>query len=95
MKALLYDCPSGISGDMNLGALVDLGVPAEYLLSELARLELGEEFKLTFAKADKQGIVGTRATVAVSGHGHRHAHPHRHYADIRKIIASSPFKPAI
>ncbi len=86
MKALLYDCPSGISGDMNLGALVDLGVPREHVLGELARLRFDEEFKLTFAKAEKQGITGTRATVTLSARGgradhhddHHHAAPHSH-----------------
>jgi len=83
MKALLYDCPSGISGDMNLGALVDVGVPREHLLSELARLRLDEEFKLTFAKAEKQGITGTRATVTLSVRGGSadHHHDDHHHAD--------------
>ena len=38
MRILYYDCFSGISGDMNLGALVDLGVPGDYLLKELKKL---------------------------------------------------------
>jgi pyridinium-3,5-bisthiocarboxylic acid mononucleotide nickel chelatase len=84
VKALLYDCPSGISGDMNLAALVDLGVPREHVLSELARLRLDEEFTLTFAKAEKQGITGTRATVTLSARGgpadHHHDHDHHHAA---------------
>lgn len=95
MKALLYECPSGISGDMNLAALVDLGVPAEHVLSELAKLRLDDEFKLEFTKAQKQGISGTRAKVTVAGgegpadhhhdhdheHGHNHDHAHgRHHA---------------
>ena len=95
MKALLYDCPSGISGDMNLGALVDLGVPPAHVLSELARLDLGEEFQLAFAKAEKQGIVGTRATVTLARRGHHGAHSHRHYRDIRNLITASPFKPGV
>jgi uncharacterized protein (TIGR00299 family) protein len=78
VKALLYDCPSGISGDMNLGALVDLGVPQEHLQSELARLRLDEEFTLTFANAEKQGITGTRATVTLTAHGGRVGHHHDH-----------------
>jgi hypothetical protein len=81
MKALLYDCPSGISGDMNLGALVDVGVPREHLLSELARLRLDEEFKLNFAKADKQGITGTRATVTLSVRAGRADHHDDHHHD--------------
>ena len=38
MKWLVFDCPSGISGDMTLGALVDLGVPLEHVESVLATL---------------------------------------------------------
>ena len=63
---------------MNLGALVDLGVPREHLLSELARLRLDEEFTLTLAHAEKQGITGTRATVTLTAHGVRVGHHHDH-----------------
>ena len=35
MKILYYDCFAGISGDMNLGAMIDLGVDLEYLRKEL------------------------------------------------------------
>ena len=93
MKALLYECPSGISGDMNLAALVDLGVPAEHVLRELAKLHLDDEFKLDFTKAQKQGITGTRAKVTVAAgeghadhhhdHDHEHGHDHDHDHDLR------------
>jgi len=97
VKVLLYDCPSGISGDMNLGALVDLGVPREHVLSELARLRLDEEFTLTFAKAEKQGIAGTRAAVTVSARsgradrhqGRRHA---AHHPDRGKVHAHRRYR---
>jgi pyridinium-3,5-bisthiocarboxylic acid mononucleotide nickel chelatase len=110
VKALFYDCPAGISGDMNLAALVDLGVPREHVLSELARLRLDDEFTLIFSKAEKQGISGTRAKVKLSAgavqhqHDHRHGtphshhgdtHAHRHYRDIKTIIAASPFKESV
>jgi len=80
VKALLYDCPSGISGDMNLGALVDLGVPQDHVVNELARLPLGEEFKLTFERAEKHGIAGTRATVTLAAHSGRAKRDHEHGA---------------
>ncbi len=40
MKILYFDCFSGISGDMAIGALLDLGVDRERFLRELSRLEL-------------------------------------------------------
>jgi hypothetical protein len=97
MKTLFYQCSSGISGDMNLGALVDVGVPEEYLRSELARLQLDKEFVLSFSRAEKMGIWGTRAKVLVQlprNHGHLHGfgqhrhshHEHRRYADIKRLI---------
>jgi uncharacterized protein (TIGR00299 family) protein len=73
MKILYYDCFSGISGDMNLGALVDLGVPVDYLLSELKKIHL-DGYKIIFSKELKMGISGTKATVnlAHDDHGHHH-----------------------
>ena len=39
-KVLYYDCFAGISGDMHLGAMVDLGVPADFLRAELEKLNI-------------------------------------------------------
>ncbi|MEL7333528.1 MAG: nickel insertion protein, partial [Cyanobacteria bacterium J06560_2] len=47
MKTLAYfDCPTGIAGDMCLGALVHAGVPLTYLSQQLARLGIQNEFNL-------------------------------------------------
>ncbi|MBI1927277.1 LarC family nickel insertion protein [Candidatus Poribacteria bacterium] len=62
MKIAYFDCFSGISGDMTLGALVDAGVNPDALNAELAKLKL-DEFTLSFEKATKHGITGTRAIV--------------------------------
>ncbi len=87
MKIAYFDCFSGISGDMTLGALVDVGVPPEILTEGLSTLKLDAEFSLRFKKATKHGITGTRAIVEVhpahashadSHHGHGHAHHHDH-----------------
>ncbi len=45
-KIAYLDCPTGIAGDMCLGALVDLGVPLEYLTHQLGRLGIAQEYKL-------------------------------------------------
>ena len=50
MKNLFLDCFSGISGDMTVGALVDLGVKPSTLEWELSKLDLGD-FHMHFARA--------------------------------------------
>ena len=91
MKILYYDCFAGISGDMNLGALCDLGVPAEYIISELKKLNL-EGYGLEFVSSLKMGISGTKAIVSLeneynqindhhqeqNAHTHKHAHDEKH-----------------
>ena len=92
MKIAYFDCFSGISGDMTLGALVDVGVPPEILTDGLATLKLDAEFSLRFEKAVKHSITGTRAIVDVHpahttphqeahshAHGHSHTHEHSHH----------------
>ncbi|MGQ9869388.1 nickel insertion protein, partial [Leptodesmis sp.] len=46
VKIAYLDCPTGIAGDMCLGALIDLGVPLEYLIDQLGRLGIAQEYKL-------------------------------------------------
>jgi len=79
-----FDCFSGISGDMTLGALIDLGVPPAWLKESIAALPL-TGFDITVAEVVYNGIRAKR--VAVHAHGHHH---HRHYTDIRSLIADSP-----
>lgn len=63
MRILYYDCFCGISGDMNLAALIDLGVPKEYLIEELSKLNLNSEYEIKIEKSAKLGITGTRVDV--------------------------------
>jgi uncharacterized protein (TIGR00299 family) protein len=65
MTVLYYDCFSGISGDMNLGALIDLGVDPDYLKSELSKLGL-KGYNLEWATDSRKGITGTRAIVMIN-----------------------------
>jgi len=62
-KFLYYDASAGISGDMNLGALVDLGADFSYLCAQLAKLNLASEFYLRKCKVLKCGISATKIDV--------------------------------
>ncbi|SDF37770.1 Pyridinium-3,5-bisthiocarboxylic acid mononucleotide nickel insertion protein [Sporomusa acidovorans DSM 3132] len=78
MNVLYYDCFCGISGDMNLGALLDLGVDEHYLRLELAKLNLDAEYALQVKKDNKSGISGTRVDVLLKEEMHNHRQDHHH-----------------
>lgn len=84
MKILYYDCFSGISGDMNLGAMIDLGIKDDFLINELGKLNLAG-WKMEVTQDQRHGIKGTKVTVKQTGH----EHSHRHIKDIEKIIDDS------
>jgi pyridinium-3,5-bisthiocarboxylic acid mononucleotide nickel chelatase len=88
MKILYYDCFAGISGDMNLGAMLDLGVEADYLKYELSKLPVNG-YSLQITRDIRKGISGTRVNVIMDeqrflmadpghSHNHEHGHPHDH-----------------
>lgn len=82
MKTLYLDIFSGISGDMFIGALLDLGVDAHQFEHELEKLNLGG-YHLHVARKEKSGIAGTKFDVHLEedhdhGHGHSHGHEHDH-----------------
>lgn len=85
MIILYLDCQAGISGDMTVGALLDLGVPLEHLQSELAKLALpAESFTLSIRRTERQHLAALQFDVAVHDQ-----HTHRHYAVIDALIADS------
>jgi uncharacterized protein (TIGR00299 family) protein len=77
MKTLYLDIFSGISGDMFLGALLDLGVDFDKLEHELGKLGL-DGYHLHFARGQKSSIEGVKFDVHV-GRSHSHAHSHAHH----------------
>lgn len=83
-KILYYDCFSGISGDMNIGALLDLGVDFDYLKSELEKLGL-KGYKLIAKEEKRHGISGTNFSVQLLEHHHHHTD----FAYIRTMIENS------
>lgn len=84
MKVLFYDCFSGISGDMNLGAMLDLGIEEDFLKEELLKLKL-PGWELDIQKDQRHGIYGTRLTVIIKNEDRAH----RHLSDIKEILDSS------
>ena len=85
MRVLYYDCFAGISGDMNLGALIDLGVDKDYLVAELEKLNI-EGFHLEVKQDQRRGITGTKATVVVENQENE---KHRHLRHIEEIVNQS------
>ena len=60
MKIICYDCFSGISGDMNLGAMIDLGVDKSFLINELNKLNL-KGWELVVEKDQRHGIYRNKS----------------------------------
>ncbi len=77
MKTLYLDTFSGISGDMFLGAMLDLGLPETALQKELAKLEL-DEYRLQIRRRQKSNIEGVKFDVELFNHAHPHNHGHSH-----------------
>ena len=91
-KVLYFDCFAGISGDMTVGALLDLGADEKELLNCLDSLHL-HGYRIEIKKALKNGISGTDFNVIIeeehSHHSHHHHHHSRNLSDISDIINSS------
>lgn len=82
MKWLVFDCPSGISGDMTLGALVDLGVPLEHVQSVLTTLPL-RGYRIEQDAVTRHGIAATHVRVELDEDAE---HPHRHLKHVLEIL---------
>ncbi|MBQ6495589.1 MAG: LarC family nickel insertion protein [Firmicutes bacterium] len=92
MNILYIDCRSGASGDMFLGAFVDLGVPERVLTEGLASLGLNE-FSLDIKKKDYHGIMVTDVDVVVFDKENLRVYPYsgkfRNYKEIKDLISAS------
>ncbi len=81
MRILYIDAFSGASGDMFLGALLDMGVPLGFLETEVRKLPL-EGFRLLVAKEPRHGVHGTRVAVEPQ----ERIQAHRTMAEIRAML---------
>ncbi len=107
MTKLYLDAFSGISGDMFIGALLDLGIDFKAFKDQLARLHVSG-YELTAERVAHSSIYGTNfdTVLAVAGkddapvsaeeaHAHHHHGPHRHLKDITELIDKSDLSAAV
>ncbi len=105
MKTLYLDCFSGISGDMSIAALIDLGLSIRNLKKELAKLGLGKEYHLHVGRGRQQQVTGTTFHVHSYHEEHSHSHHHhyhkrrhshgRSFAAIHRLIVRSKLSPYV
>jgi uncharacterized protein (TIGR00299 family) protein len=98
MRTLYFDCFSGISGDMTIGALLDLGLDLEYLRSELLKLPV-DGYRIKSSRVIRANLSAMKFDVDIDGDTghtqdeHSHAHPHgaahRKASEILSMIGSS------
>ena len=84
MKIAYFDCFAGISGDMTLGALLELGVPLDWLKEKLYAMPL-EGFEIEKKSIHVHGIRSAQVRIEIADQ-----HAARHYADIKALIKNAP-----
>lgn len=83
-RILYFDIINGISGDMTLSSLLDLGIPKEIFLEELSKLNLDNEFEMIITNKNENGINGININIIF-----KEKNIHRYLIDIFNIIDSS------
>ena len=101
MRISYLDTFSGISGDMTVGALLDLGLPIERVRDAVSTLGL-DGVEVWAERTERSGIAATKFQVRVHGRHpdaarehDREKHGHRPYASIRDLLATSVLEPAV
>ncbi|MEM9979263.1 MAG: nickel pincer cofactor biosynthesis protein LarC [Cyanobacteria bacterium P01_D01_bin.2] len=91
-KIAYFDCPTGIAGNMCLGAILSAGMPAADLLAQLEGLGLGDEYDFTAAQVRRQEQAATAVTIALAKET---AHGHRHLPEIEALIQRASLPPRV
>ncbi|MBI4823792.1 MAG: nickel pincer cofactor biosynthesis protein LarC [Nitrospirae bacterium] len=91
MTTAYFQCASGVSGDMCLGALIHAGVPLNEINKELKRLHL-KGYTLTEKKVRRKGIEAIKITVKINDKKHLNI---RRWRDVVNIVRSSDLEPEI
>ncbi|MCI0528378.1 MAG: nickel pincer cofactor biosynthesis protein LarC, partial [Nitrospira sp.] len=89
MKVAYFDCFSGASGNMILGALLDVGLPLEELQAELNKLPFSG-YKILVNKVQRKGVFGTHVEVKT-----QEEPEHRHLSDILDLLDRSTLIPML
>lgn len=88
-RTAYLDCPAGISGDMLLGALIDVGWPEQSLRELISKLKLGD-VQLKVDRVSKRGIAATQVNILSSPH-----QPHRGLHDLSSIVMQAELPGAV
>jgi len=91
MKIAYFDCFSGASGDMVIGAMIDAGLSIEHLESEISKLDL-TGYNISALPANKCGVSSVKFDVDVDISKQK---SHRHYKDIAAMIERAPLADAV
>jgi pyridinium-3,5-bisthiocarboxylic acid mononucleotide nickel chelatase len=75
-KVAYFECPTGIAGDMCLAALIDAGVPVDYLLDKLQLLGISGEYRFTTSTVKHHGQAAIHVDVELLAEQHNHPHEH-------------------
>lgn len=100
-KTLYLECYSGISGDMTVAALLDLGASEEVLRDTLKSLHV-DGYELRIGRVNKCGVDACDFDVILKEehkeshhHHHEHSHVHRTYRDIEALLDGAHLKPGV
>lgn len=91
VKIAYLDCPTGIAGDMCLAALIDCGLPWQYLVDSLKSLGIESEYQLRTESVIRNGQAATKVDVSLKHqhHSDHHHHAIRHLPEIESLIQNA------